>query len=150
MSTVLRRSMLMSLLLGSLMFPMTNVWAADAPATPTPKTAAAAKGSSSVLVNPLGAGTTIFSLINRVVKAFLGMVGAFALAVFVYAGITWMTAGSSDRIQKAQDAMKYAVMGLALIAFSYTITTLFLTSLTSPIEVKTNATAPVEATQFTQ
>lgn len=83
-------------------------------------------GSPITLTNPLGAGTTIFTVINRAISFFLGMVGALALGVFVYAGILWMTAGSSDRVKTAQAAMKYAVIGLAMIAFSYAITSFFL------------------------
>lgn len=100
---------------------------------PSIKSASTTKGSSgspTTITNPLGAGTTIFTIINRVVTAFLGMVGALALGVFIYAGVLWMTAGSSDRVQKAKDAMKYAVIGLAMIAFSYAITTFFLTAFT--------------------
>lgn len=87
-------------------------------------------GSPTKLTNPLGEGATIYTVIRRVITAFLGMVGALALAVFVYAGVMWMTAGSSDRVQKAQDAMKNAIIGLAMIAFSYAITTFFIDTLT--------------------
>lgn len=72
---------------------------------------------------------TFYQVIQNIIRAFLGFVGALALLVFIYAGITWMTAGSSDRIQKAKDSMKYAVIGLALIVFAYAITTFFLKTL---------------------
>ncbi|MBU1034356.1 pilin, partial [Patescibacteria group bacterium] len=58
--------------------------------------AAAGAGSPTELTNPLGANATFYTVIQRVISAFLGMVGALALAVFVYAGVMWMTAGSSD------------------------------------------------------
>jgi hypothetical protein len=90
----------------------------------------ATKGSPTTLTNELGEGATLFTVINRVIKAFLGMVGALALAVFVYAGVLWMTAGSSDRVKDARSAMKNAVIGLALIGFSYVITTFFINALT--------------------
>ncbi len=95
--------------------------AAGAPSSP---------GSATTLENPLGAGTTIVTILNRVITAFLGIVGALALAVFVYAGVTYMTAGSSDRVKQATEAMKAAVIGLALIAFSYAITTFFINAFT--------------------
>ncbi|MEO5927708.1 MAG: pilin [Patescibacteria group bacterium] len=73
------------------------------------------------LIDPLN-GATIFQVIRRLLSVFLGMVGALAFAVFVFAGVTWMTAGSSDRVKVAKDAMKYAVIGLVLIGFSFAIT----------------------------
>ena len=57
------------------------------------------------------------------------VVGALALGVFVYAGVLWMTAGSSDRVQKAKDALKYAVIGLFMIAFAYSISAFFFSTL---------------------
>jgi hypothetical protein len=88
-----------------------------------------AKGSSVKIENPLGAGTTLYTIINRIIRAFLGMVGALAFAVFVYAGIVWMTAGSSERVQHAKDAMKYAVIGLLMIGFSFAITNFIIDAL---------------------
>jgi len=98
-------------------------------ATPTPTTPSTGGGSPVTLTNPLGAGATFYTIIRNVIQAFLGMVGALALLVFVYAGVLWMTAGSSDRVQKAKDTMKYAVIGLAMIAFSYVITSFMVDAL---------------------
>ncbi len=86
-------------------------------------------GSPITLVNKLGAGATIFTVMQRVISMFLGVVGALALGVFVYAGVLWMTAGSSDRVQKAKDALKYAVIGLFMIAFAYSISAFFFSTL---------------------
>lgn len=108
-----------------------------------PPEAVVGAGSPTTLVNPLGAGATFYTVIQRVISAFLGMVGALALAVFVYAGVMWMTAGSSDRIQQAKDAMKYAIIGLAMIAFSYAITTFFINTLTGRLTGQSGA-APVQ------
>lgn len=113
--------------------------AASAPAQPSGKA-----GSTIKLQDPLG-GATFFTLINRVITAFLGMVGALALGVFVYAGVLWMTAGSSDRVKEAKDAMKYAVIGLAMIAFSFAITSFFLgafTQVAPPVEKPPAVGAP--------
>jgi len=68
---------------------------------------------------------------GRVVKTFLGFVGALALLIFIYAGVTYMTAGGeASRVTKARDIMKYAVIGLALIIFAYAIVAFFLSSIT--------------------
>lgn len=88
-------------------------------------TKAPSVGSSIKLTNPLGEGATIYTILQRVISAFLGIVGSLALLVFVWAGILWMTGGSSDRVQQAKDMMKYAVIGLAMIAFAYVITSTF-------------------------
>jgi len=92
-------------------------------------TSTAQTGSPTTLTNPLGSGTTLFTLIQRVVQAFLGFVGAAALLVFIYAGVLWMTAASSERVQKAKDSMKYAVIGLFLIAFAYGMTVFIIDAL---------------------
>lgn len=94
-----------------------------------------------VLQNPLGNGTTLLTLINRLVVTFLGLVGALALLVFVYAGVMYMTAGGDEaRVTKAKDAMKYAFIGLVLIMGAYTLTSFYFQVLTQ------NPTAPAAAT----
>jgi hypothetical protein len=110
------------------------------------------KGSAKDLFNPIEGVTSLYGLINRVITVFLGIVGALLFAVFVYSGFLWMTAGSSDRVKAAQDAMKYAVMGLALIAFSYMITTTIISALanrgsaTTDTQATTPAATPQELT----
>lgn len=105
-------------------------WAQDCYIPPPPKPPAAAAttgtGSTTKLENPLGADATLYTIVSRVISTFLGLVGALALLVFVWAGITWMTAASSDRVQKAKEMMKTAVIGIALIAFSYAIASKFI------------------------
>jgi hypothetical protein len=101
------------------------------------------KGVAPPLVDPFG-GANIYNLINRIITVFLGMVGALAFAVFIYAGVTWMTAGSSDRVQKAKDAMKYAVIGLLLIGLSFAITNFIIGALTNSGSTGTTSDAQVE------
>jgi hypothetical protein len=117
--------------------PRTGTTTVTSPFPTTPSIPA-----SIALTNPLGAGASFYTIIKNVIMAFLGMVGGLALLVFVYAGILWMTAGSSDRVQKAKDAMKYAVIGLALIAFSYVITSFVINGLTGKIAAPTTPTTP--------
>lgn len=71
--------------------------------------------------NPLGT-TNVNTLINRVVRAALGIVGALFLGMFVYGGVTWMTAGGdAERVKKAQRALINSVIGMLIVAFSYMI-----------------------------
>ncbi len=76
------------------------------------------------LTDPLH-GIGIIGAINRIILAFLGMVGAIALLAFFYAGVMYMTAGSSDRVKKSVDTMKYAALGVLIILFAYTITNVY-------------------------
>lgn len=90
------------------------------------------------LVNPLGRGvTSIPQLFGRIVRAFMGILGALALFWFVWGGILWMTAEESDRSKQAQTIMKNAALGLMLLLFSYGLTNLFLSLFE---EVARNAT----------
>lgn len=74
------------------------------------------------LANPLGT-TSIPVILGRIIRTFLGIVGAIALAVFVYGGVMWMTArGDQSQVKKGQDALKSAVIGLFIIMFSYALT----------------------------
>jgi hypothetical protein len=71
--------------------------------------------------NPLGT-TNVNTVINRIVRAALGIVGALFLGMFIYGGITWMTAGGdADRVKKAKQALINSVIGMLIVAFSYTI-----------------------------
>ncbi|MFA5413569.1 MAG: pilin [Patescibacteria group bacterium] len=68
-------------------------------------------------------------LIGRIIKAVLGIVGALALAMFVFGGFTWLTSGGSpDKIKKGKDILMWAVIGLVVIFTSYTLVDFILTS----------------------
>lgn len=93
----------------------TSAAAPAAASTPRPPTEYA-------LANPLGT-TSIPVILGRIIRTFLGIVGAIALAVFVYGGVMWMTArGDQGQVKKGQDALKSAVIGLFIIMFSYALT----------------------------
>jgi len=85
------------------------------PLTPAP-TPSAVK-----IHNPIGA-TDVPTLVNNIVKVILGVVGALALAMFVYGGMMWMTsAGNDQRITKGKETLTWAVIGLLIIFSSYAI-----------------------------
>lgn len=93
--------------------------------------AAPGAGSSITLKDPLK-GIGLLGAINRLVTVFLGIVGALALLVFIYAGVIYMTAGGAeDRVTKAKDTMKYAIIGLAAIILAYVLTSYFFEVLTT-------------------
>lgn len=95
----------------------------NAPAAPTPSGTTTPKPPTEYkLANPLGT-TSIPVILGRIIRTFLGIVGAIALAVFVYGGVMWMTArGDQSQVKKGQDALKSAVIGLFIIMFSYALT----------------------------
>jgi len=113
--------------------------AADATGGATP--AASAPAVNYTLTNPLGS-TSISEIMGKVVTTFLGIVGALALLVFIYGGMAWMTArGDAGQVKTAQGALKNGLIGLAIIAFSYTITS----SVLQLLLVDTAADVPPEA-----
>lgn len=84
------------------------------------------------LPNPLGNNvTTVPQLINRVIIAILGIVGALALLMFVWGGLLWMTsAGNADQVKKGRETLVWASIGLLIIFASYTLVTTIFKSLT--------------------
>ncbi len=87
------------------------------------------------LENPLGGSgagevTSPTRLIGNIIKTILTIVGALALAMFVYGGFTWLTsAGSPEKVKKGKDILIWAVIGLIVIFTSYTAVDFVLTAL---------------------
>lgn len=81
------------------------------------------------LDDPLG-GRDIPELAGDIIGYILGLVGVLALIMFVYGGILWMTsAGSAEKIKKGKDTIVWAILGLALIFFSYAMVEFILKAL---------------------
>jgi hypothetical protein len=73
----------------------------------------------SSLTNPLNSGS-IPSLISNVINWLLSIMGAIALAIFVYGGFMWLTsAGNDKKVAAGKDALKWAAIGLGCVFFSY-------------------------------
>lgn len=72
-------------------------------------------------VDPLE-NATIPEVINKVTRFALGMVGALFLLYFIYGGFMWMTAGGeAERVKKSRQALLQAIIGVAIVVFSYSI-----------------------------
>ena len=82
------------------------------------------------LDNPLGSGVTdVPTLIGRIIKAVLGVVGSLALVMFIYGGFTWMlAAGSSEKVKKGRDIIVWAAIGLVIIFTSYALVSFIIES----------------------
>ncbi len=69
----------------------------------------------------------------RVITTAFAAVGATFLALMVYAGMKWMTAGgNSDRVETAQSTLSNAAIGLIVIVAAYTITSFITNRLVAP------------------
>lgn len=80
------------------------------------------KGASSV------AGYTegdIGNMTGNIINTALSLVGIIFLALMVYAGYLWMTAhGEESQIEKSQDIIRAAIIGLTITMSAYAITAL--------------------------
>ncbi len=69
-------------------------------------------------------------IIGRIIQVALSFLGVIALILIMYAGFLWMTSnGDEDKISKAKQILKNAVIGLVIILSSWAITTFILTRL---------------------
>jgi len=60
------------------------------------------------------------TLIARIIKYTLGIVGTLTLIFFIYGGLIWMTsAGNESKVKKGAKTMGYAFIGLFMILASY-------------------------------
>ena len=99
-------------------FVATRAQAAAAPTVPT--------SGRYKLFYPLG-GLTIPQLIGAIIKFAMGVVGAVFLAVLIYGGIMWMTAGGEgERVKKARSAITNGIIGLAIVFVSYLLASLLI------------------------
>ena len=71
--------------------------------------------------NPLGTHS-VTEIAARIIRYILGLVGVVALVMLIYGGLLWMTSGGrKEQIEKGKNTLVWAIFGLALIFFSYTI-----------------------------
>ena len=72
---------------------------------------------------------TLSQTIGKIIKAVLGFLGVIFLALTVYAGVLWMTAGGNEeQVTKAMGIIKTSVIGLIIIVAAYSITYFVLTN----------------------
>lgn len=61
-------------------------------------------------------------LIGRIVRLFLSFAGLILLIIIIYGGFLWMTSGGEEeKIKKAKGLIQSAVIGLAIVIFSYAL-----------------------------
>lgn len=86
-------------------------------------TFAATGVSETRIPNPLGEGTTINDLIDRIITFLLKIFSPIAVIMVLYAGLLFMTsAGSTEKVQKAKKTLTWAIVGIAILMISKGIT----------------------------
>ncbi len=61
-------------------------------------------------------------VVSYIINWVLSLLGLVALVLIIYAGFMWMSAaGNEERVTKAKDILKAAVIGLVIILGSYGI-----------------------------
>jgi hypothetical protein len=69
-------------------------------------------------------------IIAKIIRVFIGFLGIIAVGLIMYAGFLWMTSeGDSEKIERAKDILKNAVIGLLIIISSFAIATFILNRL---------------------
>jgi uncharacterized membrane protein YjgN (DUF898 family) len=62
------------------------------------------------------------TMIGDIIKVLLALLGVIFLILVIYAGFLWMTAGGDkEKVDKAQDILKRAVIGLVITMAGYAI-----------------------------
>ncbi len=78
-------------------------------------------------INETFTNLSIPAFIGSLIKVLLGIVGALFLAMLVWAGVQWMTAGGDQaQVKAAQTTTKNAILGVAIVILSYTMITAFM------------------------
>lgn len=70
--------------------------------------------------DPFGGNLQLPQVIGNIVRILVGLCGVFFLGVFIYGGVLYMTsAGVPKDVQKGQQAIVNAVIGLVIVLFAY-------------------------------
>lgn len=79
------------------------------------------------LDNPLtGNVTSINQIIGKIIKAALGIMGAFMLFMIIWGGTTWLNAyGNAEKVKAGANTIMWAVIGAVVVLASYMILDLF-------------------------
>jgi hypothetical protein len=66
--------------------------------------------------------TSLISLVRTVINYFLGFLGILSVAIFIYGGVMYVTAGVNEQgAETGKKAMTYAAIGIVVILLSFVI-----------------------------
>ncbi|OGL79417.1 hypothetical protein A3J43_02125 [Candidatus Uhrbacteria bacterium RIFCSPHIGHO2_12_FULL_54_23] len=73
---------------------------------------------------PGGTGNELPTIVGRIIRTGLTLLGTIFLVLIVYAGFVWILArGREEEVQKAQKIIETSVIGLVVIVIAYAIST---------------------------
>ena len=79
--------------------------------------------------------TDVRITVAHIIQAALGVLGTLALAIVVYAGFLWMTAGGNEeRVGEAKKWISAGIIGLAIILSAYSIVSFVITNLNQAVQ----------------
>ena len=80
--------------------------------------------------NPIEGVDSFGQIMGNVIRGFLGIVGAVAVALIVWGGFRYMISrGSEQEIEYAKNTLLYAIVGLFIVAVSYIIVDFLITAI---------------------
>ncbi|MFH1522452.1 MAG: hypothetical protein ABIE43_01375 [Patescibacteria group bacterium] len=116
MSKILKQIIILVCLIGVLVLPY-FVFAKETDAL---KRLNAVAGGS---FKEYGDATSISGIIGTIITAVLSLLGVIFLVLMIYGGFTWMTGrGEEEKMRKAQDIIRMAIIGLVIVIAAYAIT----------------------------
>jgi len=69
-----------------------------------------------------GALADIPNVIGNATNILVGIIGAFAILMLIYSSFLYLTArGDTDRVEKAQNALRYAIYGLVIGVLAFAL-----------------------------
>lgn len=75
---------------------------------------------------------SLMAIVGLIIQAALGLLGAIFLIIMVIAGYNWMmSSGNEQRVEKAQNMIKRAIIGLVITLSSWAIWTFIFTNFIS-------------------
>ncbi|MCK5320344.1 hypothetical protein KAJ61_03070 [Candidatus Parcubacteria bacterium] len=75
-------------------------------------------------------GNNLTANAGRIVQVFLSLLGIIFLVLMLYGGYSWMTAaGDQSKVERAQNTIRRAIIGLIITVGSYAITQFILVKL---------------------
>jgi len=85
------------------------------------------------ITNPLGPNgpTTFWGVVANGLNIIIPLTGIMFVAMFVYAGVTYiMSAGDANKVKSAQAMMKNALIGMVIVAFAFVVQALVMKGVT--------------------
>ena len=122
MLKIIKQISILVLLVLILIFPYFVFGADDKVKIPTMKEGLEQLGGASGYETSGISQTTVSEIAGIAVKTFLSILGIIFIALMLYGGFLWMTAGGKEeQLTKAKELIQAAVIGLIIIVAAYAI-----------------------------